>query len=78
VITRAGTFVGGFLHTLPFLIPHYRAALVCAVVVVALEMHGLAWIRRRFFRAGFASSLAWIVLAATVIVVVSGALGATA
>src|SRR5438477_3752861 len=27
-ITGAGTFVGGILHTLPFLIPHYRAALI--------------------------------------------------
>jgi len=78
VITGAGTFIGGFLHTLPFLIPHYHAALVCAVVVVAFEMVGLAWIRWRFFRAGFASSLGWIVLAATVIVVISGALGSAA
>ena len=27
-ITGFGTFVGGILHTLPFLIPHYRAALI--------------------------------------------------
>jgi VIT1/CCC1 family predicted Fe2+/Mn2+ transporter len=26
-ITGVGTFVGGILHTLPFLIPHYQAAL---------------------------------------------------
>src|SRR5215212_8336722 len=70
-ITGVGTFIGGFLHTLPFLIPHYHAALVSAVVVVAFEMLALAWIRWRFFQAGFASSLAWIVLA-------SGALGSTA
>src|SRR6266581_5819375 len=31
-ITGAGTFVGGILHTLPFLIPHYRVALVSAIV----------------------------------------------
>ena len=77
-ITGVGTFIGGILHTLPFLIPQYHAALVCAVVVVALEMVGLAWIRWRFFRAGFARSLAWIFLAATIIVVVSGALGTAA
>src|SRR5215210_8564814 len=33
-ITGVGTFVGGILHTLPFLIPHYDAALVLAAVVV--------------------------------------------
>ena len=77
-ITGLGTFVGGILHTLPFLIPHYHAALVAAVIVVGLEMLGLAWIRWRFFRVGYFKSLAWIVLAATIIIVVSGALGAAA
>jgi erythrin-vacuolar iron transport family protein len=77
-ITGVGTFLGGILHTLPFLIPHYHAAVVTAVVVVAFEMLGLAWMRWRFFAAGFLKSLAWIALAATIIVVVSGALGASA
>ena len=77
-ITGVGTFLGGILHTLPFLIPHYHAALVSAIAVVSVEMIGLAWMRWRFFRAGFVSSLGWIVLAATIIVGVSGALGSTA
>src|SRR5579862_6377956 len=33
-ITGVGTFVGGVLHSLPFLIPTYHAALVVALVVV--------------------------------------------
>src|SRR5512132_4720952 len=37
-ITGVGTFIGGILHTLPFLIPHYEAALISAVAVVALEL----------------------------------------
>src|SRR6201996_8030720 len=37
-ITGAGTFLGGVLHTLPFLIPAYRAALIVAVVVIAFEL----------------------------------------
>lgn len=74
-ITGVGTFLGGVLHTLPFLIPHYHAALVAAVVVVGLEMIGLAWIRWRFFSARFVTSFFWILVAAAVIVVVSGALG---
>jgi VIT1/CCC1 family predicted Fe2+/Mn2+ transporter len=77
-ITGLGTFIGGILHTLPFLIPHYRVAIVAALVVVGLEMLGLAWIRWRFFGAGYWVSLGWIVFAATVIVVISGALGANA
>src|SRR3979411_2890448 len=31
-ITGGGTFVGGILHSLPFLIPHYQAALTPAFV----------------------------------------------
>src|SRR5437660_12213993 len=41
-ITGLGTFLGGILHTLPFLIPQYRSALVAAVVVIALELLTLA------------------------------------
>src|SRR6058998_660717 len=36
-ITGGGTFLGGILHTLPFLIPHYQAALFFAIAVVGLE-----------------------------------------
>src|SRR5436305_10735149 len=36
-ITGAGTFLGGILHTLPFLIPQYDTALVDAAAALALE-----------------------------------------
>src|SRR5437899_9840608 len=52
-ITGAGTFLGGILHTLPFLIPQYRAALLAAVVVIAFEPLTLPWSPSRLFRAGF-------------------------
>jgi erythrin-vacuolar iron transport family protein len=74
-ITGAATFLGGILHTLPFLIPHYHVALGAAVIVVGFEMLGLAWIRWRFFSASYLRSLGWILLAAVIIIVVSGALG---
>src|SRR3989442_4165042 len=43
-ITGVGTFIGGILHTLPFLIPHYRTALLLAIAVVALELLVLSWL----------------------------------
>src|SRR5712692_10378235 len=61
-ITGAGTFLGGVLYTLPFLIPQYRAALAVAVVVIALELLTLAWIRWRFFGTGFLRSFLSITL----------------
>src|SRR5438105_15042865 len=56
-ITGVGTFVGGILHTLPFLIPHYRTALFLAIAVVALEILVLAWLRWRFLQVGCSRSI---------------------
>ena len=66
------------LHTLPFLIPHYKTAIVAALIVVGFELLGLAWIRWRFFGANYLGSLGWICFAATVIVGISAALGTAA
>jgi VIT1/CCC1 family predicted Fe2+/Mn2+ transporter len=76
-LTGAGTFVGGILHTLPFLIPHYQAALYSAVAVVALELLILAWLRWKFFEVGFIRALASVTLGGVIIAAVSAALGAT-
>jgi VIT1/CCC1 family predicted Fe2+/Mn2+ transporter len=76
-ITGVGTFIGGILHTLPFLIPHYEAALISAVAVVALELVLLAWLRWRFFDVGFVRALGTVTLAGIIIAGVSAALGAT-
>jgi hypothetical protein len=75
-ITGAGTFLGGVLHTLPFLIPAYRAALIVAVVVIAFELVTLAWIRWHFFSTSFLRSFVSIALGGAIIVSVSAALGA--
>jgi VIT1/CCC1 family predicted Fe2+/Mn2+ transporter len=77
-ITGTGTFLGGILHTLPFLLPHYSAAITLAIVVVGFELIALAWIRWRFFQTSFVSSVAYITLGGIVIAAVSAALGSTA
>jgi erythrin-vacuolar iron transport family protein len=76
-ITGVGTFLGGILHTLPFLIPHYRVAILFAAIVVAFELVALAWLRWRFFETSFVSSLGYVTLAGIVIGAVSATLGAT-
>jgi VIT1/CCC1 family predicted Fe2+/Mn2+ transporter len=75
-ITGAGTFLGGVLHTLPFLIPAYHAALIVAFAVIAFELVTLAWIRWRFFATGFLRSFVSIALGGAIIATVSAALGA--
>jgi VIT1/CCC1 family predicted Fe2+/Mn2+ transporter len=77
-ITGAGTFLGGILHTLPFLIAQYHAAIVAAAATVAFELFTLAWIRWRLFHTGFLSSFASVTLGGAIIVGVSALLGAVA
>ena len=77
-ITGVGTFLGGILHTLPFLIPNYNAALVTAAVIVAFELVTLAWIRWRFFGTSFVKSLGYITFGGAVIAVVGATIGGAA
>lgn len=74
-ITGIGTFVGGILHTLPFLIPHYQAAIYSAIAVVAFELLILAWLRWKFFEVGFIRALASVTLGGVIIAAASAALG---
>lgn len=75
-ITGVGTFLGGILHTLPFLIPSYHGAIITAIIVVAFELIGLAWIRYRFFETSFVKSLGLVSVAGAVIAVVGALVGA--
>ena len=77
-ITGVGTLIGGILHTLPFLIPHFRAAIISAIVVVAFELVGLAWLRWRYFQVSFPRALATVTLGGVVIAAVSAGLGTAA
>ncbi|HEY4411767.1 MAG TPA: hypothetical protein VGN06_02105 [Gaiellaceae bacterium] len=74
-ITGVGTFVGGILHTLPFLIPTYHVAIVAAIVVVAFELLVLAYLRYRFFATSFVRSFASVTLGGAAIAAVSALVG---
>lgn len=74
-ITGIGTFLGGILHTLPFLITNYHAAVVVAGIVVAFELIALAVIRWKFFQTGFLKSLLAISFGGAIIAVVGALIG---
>jgi VIT1/CCC1 family predicted Fe2+/Mn2+ transporter len=74
-ITGGGTFLGGILHTLPFLIPHFQVAITLAIVVVGLELLVLAWLRWKYFEVGFLRALAIVTGAGIVIAAISAGLG---
>src|ERR1700712_3117393 len=48
LVTGGMTFVGGFLHPLPFLIPNVHTALLWAYLVVGVELLVIAWIRYKY------------------------------
>jgi rubrerythrin len=66
VICGLMTTAGGIGHTLPFLIADFRAAFYLAIVIVAIELALIAWIRQRYMDTPL--------LAATFQVVVGGVL----
>jgi len=74
-ITGGGTFLGGILHTLPFLIPNYHAALYIAAGVVAFELLVLAYFRYRFFQDTFVRALGIVTFAGVLIAAISAGLG---
>lgn len=74
-ITGVGTFIGGILHTLPFLIPQYHTAVVTAGIIVGFELVGLAAIRWRFFETSFIKSLGYVAFGGAVIALVGVTIG---
>ena len=75
LITGVGTFMGGILHTLPFLISNYHVALFSAIAVVGCELLALAYLRWRFFQDTFIRALGIVTFAGMIIVGISVALG---
>ncbi len=61
LIVGVATFVGGILHTLPFLVTDVRVALYAAYVVVALELGAISYIRYHYFRMKFWVSVVQVV-----------------
>lgn len=48
IICGLMTALGGIGHTLPFLVPEFRAAMTAAMVVVIIELGVITWIRHRY------------------------------
>ena len=60
-ITGGMTFLGGALHTLPFLIADIHIALIVAYVVVAFELVIISAIRHRYFKKSWWISIVQVV-----------------
>jgi VIT1/CCC1 family predicted Fe2+/Mn2+ transporter len=60
-ITGLMTFIGGALHTLPFLIANIQMALIMAYIAVAVELVVIAAIRHRYFGTRWFKSMLQVV-----------------
>ena len=67
------TAIGGVGHTLPFLIPDFHVATVAAILVVAVELAAISWIRTRFMDTPFLQA-AFQVVVGGVLVFIAGIL----
>ncbi|MES2060054.1 MAG: VIT family protein [Patescibacteria group bacterium] len=56
------TFLGGILHTLPFLISNLSTALLFAYTIAGFELIAIAYIRRHFFKMNFFYSVVQVIL----------------
>ncbi len=61
-VTGVMTFVGGIVHTLPFLIGDLDTALYLAYVIVGLELMAIAYIRYHYFRMSFWLSVVQVIV----------------
>jgi hypothetical protein len=61
-ITGLATFVGGILHTMPFLLPKTSVALYVAFGVVGFELLAISFIRYRYFEMSFLVSALQVIL----------------
>lgn len=60
-ITGIMTFLGGALHTLPFLVSNIQLALTLAYVVVGVELIAISAIRHRYFGTQWLKSMIQVV-----------------
>jgi rubrerythrin len=69
-VTGLMTTAGGIGHTLPFLIHDFHAAFVVAVIVVALELATIAYIRNRYMDTPLLSAAFQVVVGGVLVFIV--------
>ncbi len=72
------TTAGGLGHTLPYLIPtavhnSFKIATILALIVVAIELSLISWIRHRFMKSPWIAAAIQVVIGG-IIVLVAGIL----
>jgi erythrin-vacuolar iron transport family protein len=61
------TALGGLGHTLPYLIPDFWVATVVAIIVVAMELAAISWIRMKYMDSPFLQAAFQVVVGGTLV-----------
>ena len=69
------TTAGGIGHTLPFLISNFYSAMIIAVVIVAIELGVIAWIRHRYMDTPLLSAAFQVIVGGTLVFIVGILIG---
>ncbi len=75
LVTGLMTAAGGFGHTLPFLFQNFHVAFAAAVVVVAIELAIISWVRHRYMDTPLLSSAFQVVVGGVLVFVVGILIG---
>lgn len=71
------TFLGGILHTLPFLIPRLSTALTLAYLVVGIELITIAFVRYKYFKLNFLWSVVQVVFGGLLVILAGFLIGSS-
>jgi rubrerythrin len=77
MVTGAMTAAGGFGHTLPFLIHNFHAAFAAAVIVVAIELAIISYVRHRYMDTPLLSSTFQVVCGGVLVFAVGILIGSS-
>jgi rubrerythrin len=71
------TTIGGIGHTLPYLIPDFWAATILAIIVVAIELAVISWIRYRYMDTPFLAAAFQVVVGGTLVFIAGILIGSS-
>lgn len=76
-VTGLMTAAGGIGHTLPFLISNFHVAFIAAVIVVAVELGVIAWVRNRYMDTPLLSAAFQVVVGGVLVFIAGIAIGSS-
>jgi hypothetical protein len=71
------TTAGGIGHSLPYLIPNFRMATALAVLVVAVELLVISWIRNRYMDTPFLRAAFQVIVGGVCVFIVGIVIGSS-